>query len=217
MRRRGGGPRGGGRGRGPMGRGPMGRGFGRRQPFGRFLIPPPLFGNRREALPDKVHKELRRANQLSEQGDHLNAAVIFERLANKALDRGMLRQGPMLLLQAAQAYILAEEIDKGIDLSKQGFGYLAEAQRWEKIRILGTRAVSTLTDAGYKTEAEDMNKWLDQLMSAGNSKFGNANLQKGKLPAKCPYCGAPIRSDEVSWIDNNTAECVYCGSAVPTK
>ena len=34
------------------------------------------------------------------------------------------------------------------------------------------------------------------------------------LPTTCPGCGGPLRSDEVDWADEATAECPYCGGSV---
>jgi hypothetical protein len=34
----------------------------------------------------------------------------------------------------------------------------------------------------------------------------------GTLPTSCPKCGAPVHGGEANWIDNNTAECDYCGA-----
>ncbi|MEK6255982.1 MAG: DUF3268 family zinc-finger domain-containing protein, partial [Chloroflexota bacterium] len=146
-----------------------------------------------------------------------NAGVIFERLAMEALDKDMMRHGPMLLLQAAQAYILAEEIEKGVNLAQRGLEYLATNQRWEKVCIIGDRVVGTLSDAGYKTEAENISNWINNALSTADISKDNSEKIRGQLPPKCPYCGATVRSDEVAWINNKSAECVYCGSAVPTK
>jgi hypothetical protein len=35
-----------------------------------------------------------------------------------------------------------------------------------------------------------------------------------KLPSTCPKCGAPVRSDEIEWIDDRSAECIYCGTTL---
>jgi hypothetical protein len=35
-----------------------------------------------------------------------------------------------------------------------------------------------------------------------------------RLPPACPQCGAPLKPDEVGWIDANSAECAYCGGMV---
>ncbi|HSH04728.1 MAG TPA: hypothetical protein VLL52_19610 [Anaerolineae bacterium] len=35
-----------------------------------------------------------------------------------------------------------------------------------------------------------------------------------QLPEKCPRCMAPVLSDEVTWVDDTTATCSYCGGAL---
>jgi len=35
---------------------------------------------------------------------------------------------------------------------------------------------------------------------------------RGTLPTSCPKCGAPVHGGDANWIDNNTAECDYCGA-----
>jgi DNA-directed RNA polymerase subunit RPC12/RpoP len=37
------------------------------------------------------------------------------------------------------------------------------------------------------------------------------------LPASCPHCGGPIRSNEVKWTGSQAAACPYCGSTLPMK
>ncbi len=38
-----------------------------------------------------------------------------------------------------------------------------------------------------------------------------------RLPEACTQCGAPLRSDEVEWIDAYSVECNYCGAVVQGK
>ena len=40
--------------------------------------------------------------------------------------------------------------------------------------------------------------------------------KSARLPAACPKCGAPVHSTEVNWIDDQRAECIYCGSVLQT-
>ena len=185
----------------------------RRRPGRRIL----RRGINKNALPSKIHSDLRRANQLSEQGDHINAGVIFEELAERALDHGLLRHAPMLLLQSAQAYVLAGEKEKGINLARKGLDMLADAHRWGKLNIIGQRLVDTLAANGYTKESERIQDWLSKTLRGHSTSRSTPDKARSQLPPKCPYCGATIRSDEVSWIDNKSAECAYCGSAVPTS
>ena len=185
----------------------------RRRPGRRIL----RRGINKNALPSKIHSDLRRANHLSEQGDHFNAGVIFEELAERALNRGLSRQTPMLHLQSAHAYVLAGEEEKGIILARKGLDMLADAQRWGKLNIVGQRVVDTLAVSGYAKESDGIQEWLSKTLDGRSSSKSTPDKELGQLPPKCPYCGATIRSDEVSWIDNKSAECAYCGSAVPTS
>jgi hypothetical protein len=170
------------------------------------------------ALSEKVHRELRRANQLTENGEHLNAAAIFSRLAESAHDRGILRHAPMLYLQAAKAYTLGGDIENGFAYAKKGLGILAETERWQRLSVAGTRAVEVARDSGFNAQAEDLQSWLDETLAGRTIKAPTPPPTKARrLPPKCPFCGATVRSDEVEWIDAHTAECAYCGSAVPTE
>lgn len=37
------------------------------------------------------------------------------------------------------------------------------------------------------------------------------------LPATCPRCGAPVRSNEIKWTNSHSATCAYCGSTINAK
>lgn len=37
------------------------------------------------------------------------------------------------------------------------------------------------------------------------------------LPSACSHCGGPVRAYEVKWTGRNTANCAYCGSALPLR
>lgn len=50
--------------------------------------------------------------------------------------------------------------------------------------------------------------------AAGLEEKAQVAEEQRSLPAKCPSCGGPIRSDEVNWIDPYSAECAYCGDIV---
>jgi len=39
-------------------------------------------------------------------------------------------------------------------------------------------------------------------------------INKDRLPVVCPKCGAPVHSTDVNWIDDQGAECIYCGSVL---
>jgi len=151
-----------------------------------------------------------------ENADYANAADIFERLARGAHDRGILRQAPRLYLQAGRAHMLAGNTDQGVDLLRQGLNIIAGAQRWSQLHQVGSRVVDELEQWGHSDVAQEFDTWLKGVLPEKPETYQSAGRLKGKpqLPIHCPSCGGPIRSDDVEWLDANTAECPYCGSGV---
>ncbi len=43
---------------------------------------------------------------------------------------------------------------------------------------------------------------------------GHNPIPRNNLPATCPHCGAPVRSNEIKW-SGSQASCSYCGSTLP--
>ena len=168
---------------------------------------PPKFGPR---------KMLQRAHRLMEVGDHANAAVIFERLARGAHDRGILNTAPHLFLQAARANLLAEKTDRGLTMMCQGLEILAKSKRWLALQRAGRRSVEELTVWGLSRQAEELADWLEKTLPKDTleARLNQVQSHRGQLPLKCQNCGGTLRSDEVEWIDRDTASCPYCGSAI---
>ena len=83
--------------------------------------------------------------------------------------------------------------------------------------------VQELNRLGYAKQAMEFEAWLNQTAPVRPEHLPDARpdqpVQKPapRLPGKCPFCGACLRSDMVEWIDDASAECPYCGSAVPAE
>ncbi|MBL7164178.1 MAG: hypothetical protein ISS57_16410 [Anaerolineales bacterium] len=165
---------------------------------------------------DRAHRALQRAHRLMENGDYVNAADIFERLARGAHDRGMLRQAPRLYLQAGRAHMLAGDSDRGADLLRQGLNIFAEAQRWPQLHQAGQRVMDELEQWGHTDLAAEFDGWLKGILPEKPEAYQHAGTpaRRPQLPVHCSSCGGPIRADDVEWLDATTAECPYCGSGV---
>lgn len=37
------------------------------------------------------------------------------------------------------------------------------------------------------------------------------------LPATCPNCGGPVRSNDLKWTSSHSVACSYCGSNIETR
>ena len=184
-------------------------------PFGR-KPPGPQPANRPRPHPyvrqlnPLLQRELRRANHLLGTGDHANAAEIFASLAERAQDLGILGPAAMLFLQAGRAYMLGAETEAALDRAMSGLKLLAAGERWQVLQREGERIVEEFERQGVDKAAAGLRTWLDEKLGDQPDREG---IEKtGKLPEKCPYCGATMSLEQMR--GGNAAECRYCGSVV---
>jgi hypothetical protein len=79
---------------------------------------------------------------------------------------------------------------------------------------IGRRAIDELKGRGLTAEANEIAALLSGNLPATSEPELAIPAKKPILPTHCPSCGAGVRSDEVEWLDDLTAECDYCGSPV---
>ena len=169
---------------------------------------------RRAAFTPNIPPMLLRANQLLAAGDYPAAAEAFEQLARGAEARGF-PQAAQLYLQAGRARILAGQTAAGVDSIKRGLALFAQNGQWGRLHQAGNRAVAELNQRGLTKEAQEIAAYIKSALPAGFTPGAGIGPAKPPvLPTHCPGCGAPIRADEVEWLDEVTAECSYCGSPV---
>jgi hypothetical protein len=183
----------------------------RRRPFGPVapLAPGPI-------------RALAQANRLFQTGQYVPAAEKFEMLA-LAAHASNIPVAPRLFFQAARANWHAGKIPHGMDLLRTGLDMLVAAGAVRAIRQITPAAMNELQNLGHAQEAEQLKGYLDRIpggeatvaaASDGNAEPSPAEVHRPTLPTHCGQCGAIIRSEEVEWIDKQTAECVYCGSPI---
>ena len=80
---------------------------------------------------------------------------------------------------------------------------------------VGTRLVAELNARGLSRQAGQLTEYLEQLLPGFQQSMaaaGRQATQHSALPTHCQGCGAPLRPDEVEWLDETTASCAYCGT-----
>ena len=165
----------------------------------------------RRPRPHRAPPELRRANELMEKGNYADAAIAFEKIARHTETRRGAR-APHFHLRAGRAYILSEDVEKGMPHLTRGLTMLAAKKQWEPFHRFGQQAVDELKELGLDEESQEI---ADLLEKRSPEKIElRRDKSRPTLPTQCSSCGAPIRSDEVEWIDEETAECLFCGNAV---
>lgn len=157
---------------------------------------------------------LRRANDLMVAGNYAAAADSFEQLARAAEARGGPRT-PFFYLQAGRARVWAGQVPAGMEHLERGLGLFAARGRVRRTIQAGGRLVNELNQDGLTNEAARLTAYLNELVPGFEAARPESEpVKKATLPTHCPGCGAPVRADEVEWIDDITAECAFCGSPV---
>lgn len=154
---------------------------------------------------------LRRANQLLENGKFGDAAEIFGRLADGAMQRGF-HQAPNLSFQSARAWLRAGQIEKALPRARNGLTWLLNAGHFQRFAAAEQRILELLEEQGYQAEADQLRSELETLKAGKSIPVIQSLPSRPGLPAKCPYCGGNILPDEVEWLDEMTPGCSYCGS-----
>lgn len=166
----------------------------------------------RRAMQPDVPPMLQRAHELMASGNYPAAAEAFEQLARA----GEARQHPktaQMYLQAGRARILAGQKETGFAHLKHGLG-LMTGHPIQLFRA-GNRVVNELNEHGMTAEAQEITQWLKTSLPVQPDTRGGvpaASARKPVLPTLCPGCGGPVRTDDVDWLDDVTAECNWCGS-----
>ena len=179
----------------------------------------PLRQPGRGPMAGNIPPALQRANRLMAAGQYDEAAGIFERFATGAVARNGPR-APWFLLQAGHARILAGQVPDGMIHVQKGLVLLASRGRVQQFYRATMRFVTELKARGLTDEAKQIEDYLNVTLPAGFIPGPVPIAGSGKprvLPTNCPGCGGPIRSGEVEWTDEITAECPYCGNAIRSE
>ena len=165
----------------------------------------------RKSLAQEVPPILQEANFAFSKGEYGRAAELFEKIARVADGRNGPR-APLFHMQAGRARVLAGQTGLGLPSLKRGLEILAQHKQFQRLHQFGTRTIDELTQLGHKNEATEIEAWLKSILPGTN--LSEATAKKPVLSTHCPSCGAPLRPDEVEWLDEITGECGYCGSPV---
>ena len=170
--------------------------------------------DKRKAFAPNVPPILQEANLAFDKGEYGRAAELFEQIAQVADARGGPR-APLFHLQAGRARVLARQTSLGMPSIKRGLEILAERKQFPRLQKANQRVIAELNEHGLTNEASEVEAWLKStLPSIPVFETKEVPAKRPILPTHCPSCGAGLRTDEVEWLDDLTAECAYCGSPV---
>lgn len=172
-----------------------------------------------------VPKALKQAHSMMGKSKYEPAGNIFEQFANSML-AGHEKQAPQMYVQAGRARLLSGQVPAGLSLLKVGLAALISSGNLAQVALIAQRIIAELNSNGMATEAAQIEELLGQFMPAESNPQAAVTpitvIEAEKpaarvLPTNCPSCGGPLLLKEVEWLDENTAECPYCGNGVRTE
>lgn len=179
----------------------------------RRAIRPPL----RQILgPRAIPPMLLQANRLFQDGIFDQAAMLYVNLAKGAEARNGPR-APRFYLQAGRSFLYAKNIAASKVNTLHGLDLLIAQGNSIEVSNISTRLISEYGTRGYEEAANEIKAWLESrnIIADQAPRVNSEEERQNKiLPVRCPNCGAPVRSDEITWIDELTAECNFCGGMI---
>ena len=94
--------------------------------------------------------------------------------------------------------------------ARQGLNLILAHGKTDKAREALARIAAAMREHGLAGQASAIERHYASLLNGGH----RSNRQ---LPTECQRCFAPVRSDEVEWIDSASAECAYCGTVLKVE
>ena len=161
-----------------------------------------------------------RANQLMANGQPQQAADLFMQLAREMQEAGRPRQAANFHAQAAHAWLDAGVKEQALSQSSLALRLFASQGMWERAGHFKVNFIAHLRRTGGESASAAVEGEYNALANTAGINpqvAARAVINRGSLPAICPHCGAPLRSDTVDWIDAVSAECGFCGGTVVTS
>jgi len=163
---------------------------------------------------DAFFAQLSQANRLLADGQTAQAAPLFVELAGTMQASGHPRRAANLHARAAHAFADATSLPGHDDLALE---QARVALRLFKQFAMAQRFGQFYGNIGRKFQARGMTAAATALQGEFGAPPQPAQAPAqpaARLPGSCPKCGAPVRSDEVDWVDPHSAECPYCGTVL---
>jgi predicted RNA-binding Zn-ribbon protein involved in translation (DUF1610 family) len=156
-----------------------------------------------------------KAEELFATKDYPGAARAYEELA-EILNASNIPGVPYVIMQAGHSRILSGQTQLGMEHFKMGLSLLATQGEWVRFLRNRIRATNELRLLGLENEADIINSYFSEKVPAGMENVDLSvpidDQKQERLPVKCQSCGAPLVENEVTWVDDVSAKCPYCGS-----
>ena len=158
---------------------------------------------------------LAKANQLVANNNSADAAPLFAELARE-LDVPHPRRAANLHARAAHTYADSGNEQLALAQARAALTMFIQYQMINRTPVFFANITRKFNNKGMKNSASALQNEFGNRVGPMPPQPAQGSAKRGVLPTNCPKCGAPIHGDEANWIDNQTAECDYCGVSIRT-
>jgi hypothetical protein len=164
------------------------------------------------ALLPLQRKTLSEANFLMENGKPGQAAPLFAKLAEILTSAGQPRRAANLHAQAALAFAKSHNESPALMQARTALTLFLQFKIVDRASIFYANISRELSKRGMKTAVETLAREFDFRIGPQKTAEESPGRQAALLPTNCPQCGAPVHVSEVHWVNDNAAECAFCGT-----
>jgi hypothetical protein len=158
-----------------------------------------------------------KANRLLSSGHAGDAAPLFATLAQEMENSRHPRRAANLHAQAAHAYADSQNEQFALAQARGALTLFIQYQMVERTPRFYANITRKMSQNGMSSAAEALQKEFGGMVGPIPTRPIAAQAgRRGNLPPACTQCGAPLRSDEIDWVDDQTVECGYCGALIKT-
>jgi hypothetical protein len=161
---------------------------------------------------------LKQANQWMENGEPAKAAPLFAQLANEMKMGRHPRRAANMYARAAHAFADANNEPAALAHTRSALELFSALSMFQRTPVFFANITRHLINRGMKSSADELQREYGSLVSSQPSQSPQMKQpQHGLLPTNCPKCGAPVQREDINWVDENTAECEFCGTFMRTE
>jgi hypothetical protein len=149
-------------------------------------------------------------------GQAPQAAELLAQLCIQAENNRRPRIAANLHAQAARVYILSKDEPSAIKHARTALDQFLALNMIPRAGRFYPNIIQAFNAGGLPSAAKTLQSEYGARVGAFAQGTGQP-AARGRLPGKCPSCGAPAKSDQVEWIDAQSAECAFCGGVIQTE
>ena len=156
---------------------------------------------------------LAKANQMVANNNSAGAAPLFAELARE-LDTPHPRRAANIHARAAHAYADSGNEQLALVQARTALTLFLQYQMVNRTPVFFANITNKFNNKGMKNSASALQNEFGNRVGPVPPQPAQGQVRRGTLPTNCPKCGAPVHGNEATWIDNQTAECDYCGASI---